>query len=133
MLSLPERLTLRDLVEQAWNQVQHSVLEQHRRTIEGLLGAECDRRVAEAHLLGDAARTGSPTTGVCQSRFASLAIAPFEAFQMARTDAQKLSGSGTRQSSLGAVSKNCHSLHLPDTQRDRPLGWSHGVTFSRCC
>ncbi|HLE35880.1 MAG TPA: hypothetical protein VI699_01910, partial [Candidatus Acidoferrales bacterium] len=90
MLSLPERLTLRDLVEQAWNQVQHSVLEQLRRTIEGLLGAECDRRVAEAHLLGDAARTGSPPTGVRQSRLAPLAVAPFQAFEVTHTDAQQL-------------------------------------------
>ena len=53
MLSLPGRLTLGDLFEQAWNQVQQSVLEQLKRTIEGLLGAERDRRVAEARQRGE--------------------------------------------------------------------------------
>ena len=48
MLSLNERLTLRDLIEQGWKQVQQEVLEQLRRTIEGLLAVERDRRVAEA-------------------------------------------------------------------------------------
>ena len=53
MLSLPERLTLRDLVEQGWKQVQQEVLQQLRRTIEGLLTAERDRRVAEARQRGE--------------------------------------------------------------------------------
>ena len=53
MLSLPGRLPLRDLFEQAWNQVQQSVLEQLRRTIEGLLQAERDRRVLEARARGE--------------------------------------------------------------------------------
>jgi len=43
-LSLEGRLTLRDLVEQGWKQVQQEVLQQLRRTIEGLLTAERDRR-----------------------------------------------------------------------------------------
>jgi len=53
MLSLEGRLTLRDLFEQAWKQVEQSVLEQFQRTIEGLLGAERDRRVAEARQRGE--------------------------------------------------------------------------------
>ncbi len=53
MLSLEGRLTLRDLFEQAWNEVQQSVLEQLKRTIEGLLQAERDRRVAECRQQGE--------------------------------------------------------------------------------
>jgi len=53
MLSLNERLTLRDLIEQGWKQVQQEVLEQLRRTIEGLLQAERDRRVTEAQQRGE--------------------------------------------------------------------------------
>jgi hypothetical protein len=58
MLSLPGRLTPGDLFKQAWNEVQQSVLGQLRRTIEGLLSAERDRRVAEARARGDGARRG---------------------------------------------------------------------------
>jgi len=53
LLSLPGRLTLGDLFEPAWNEVQQSVLGQFRRTIEGLFGAERDRRVAEARQRGE--------------------------------------------------------------------------------
>ncbi len=53
MLSLPGRLPLRDLFEQAWKQVEQSVLGQLKGTIEGLLTAERDRRVAEARARGE--------------------------------------------------------------------------------
>lgn len=53
MLSLDGRLALWDLFEQAWKQVVQSVLEQLQRTIEGLLAAERDRRVAEARQRGE--------------------------------------------------------------------------------
>jgi transposase-like protein len=41
------------LFKQAWNEVQQTVLEQLQRTIEGLLTAERDRRVAEARQRGE--------------------------------------------------------------------------------
>ena len=53
MLSLSGRLTLRDLFEQAWKQVEQSVLEQLQGTIEALLAAERDRRVTEAQQRGE--------------------------------------------------------------------------------
>lgn len=53
MLSLSGRLPLGDLFQQAWNEVQQSVLQQLRRSIEGLLAAERDRRVAEARARGE--------------------------------------------------------------------------------
>lgn len=52
MLSLSGRLALRDLLKQAWSEVEQSVLEQLKRTIEGLLTAERDRRVAAARQRG---------------------------------------------------------------------------------
>lgn len=53
MLSLEGRLALRDLLKQAWNEVEQSVLQQLKRSIEGLLAAERDRRVAEARERGE--------------------------------------------------------------------------------
>jgi transposase-like protein len=53
MSSLDGRLALAELIEQGWKQVQDQVLEQLKRTIEGLLGAERDRRVAERRQAGE--------------------------------------------------------------------------------
>ena len=65
MLSLESRLTLRDLFEQAGKQVEQSVLEQFQRTIEGLLGAERDRRVAEARQRGEKGHRWGYTVRKC--------------------------------------------------------------------
>ena len=67
MLSLPGRLTLRDLFKQAWDEVQQSVLEQLRRTIEGLLTAERDRRVVEARQRGEKVYRWGYTVRKCWS------------------------------------------------------------------
>ena len=47
MSSLEGRLALHEVMEQAWRQVQTQVLEQLKRSIEGLLMAERDRRLGE--------------------------------------------------------------------------------------
>lgn len=52
MLSLSGRLTLRELLEQAWKQVHGQVLEVLQRTVEGLLVAERDRSVQQARAEG---------------------------------------------------------------------------------
>ena len=52
-LSLTGRLTLRELIEQAWQQVEGQAREMLKRAVEGLLQAERDRRVAEAKQRGE--------------------------------------------------------------------------------
>jgi len=52
-LSLNGRLTLRELMEQAWQQVEGQAREMLKRSIEGLLQAERDRRVSEAQQRGE--------------------------------------------------------------------------------
>lgn len=52
-LSLSGRLTLRELMEQAWQQVEGQARELLQRSVEGLLQAERDRRVAEAKQRGE--------------------------------------------------------------------------------
>lgn len=52
-LSLGGRLTLRELMEQAWQQIEGQAREMLKRTVEGLLVAERDRRVAEARQGGE--------------------------------------------------------------------------------
>ncbi len=47
------RVALSEMIEQGWRQVQDRVLEQLKRTIEGLLGAERDRRIAERQQQGE--------------------------------------------------------------------------------
>jgi hypothetical protein len=53
MSSQPGTLALRDVIEQGWKQLQGSFLEQLKKTIEGLLTAERDRRVAECRERGE--------------------------------------------------------------------------------
>lgn len=53
MSSQTGRLALQDVIEQGWKQLQGGVLEQLKRTIEGLLAAERDRRVAERRKRGE--------------------------------------------------------------------------------
>ncbi len=52
-LSLEGRLTLRELLEQAWQQVEGQARTMLKRAVEGLLMAERDRRVAEAKQRGE--------------------------------------------------------------------------------
>ncbi len=52
-LSLAGRLTLRELMEQAWQQIEGQARDMLKRTVEGLLVAERDRRVAEARQRGE--------------------------------------------------------------------------------
>ena len=52
-LSLDRRLPLRELLEQAWQQVEGQAREMLKRTVEGLLQAERERRVAEAQQRGE--------------------------------------------------------------------------------
>ncbi len=52
-LSLAGRLTLRELMEQAWQQVEGQARGMLKRAVEGLLQAERDRRVAEAQQRGE--------------------------------------------------------------------------------
>src|SRR5713226_815626 len=52
-LSLSRRVTLRELMEQAWQQVEGQAREMLKRTVEGLLLAERDRRVSEAKQHGE--------------------------------------------------------------------------------
>ncbi len=47
------RLALADVIEQGWKQLQGGFLEQLKKTIEGLLAAERDRRVAERRERGE--------------------------------------------------------------------------------
>jgi putative transposase len=53
MSSQAGRLALRDVIEQGWEQLQGGFLEQLKKTIEGLLAAERDRRVAERRERGE--------------------------------------------------------------------------------
>ncbi len=53
MSTLTGRLALRDVIEQGWKQLQSGFLNQLRQTIEGLLVAERDRRVAEHQQRGE--------------------------------------------------------------------------------
>ncbi len=53
MSSLEGRIALSEVIKQGWAQVQDQVLGQLRRTIEGLLAAERDRRVAERRQAGE--------------------------------------------------------------------------------
>jgi hypothetical protein len=52
-VSLNGRLTLRELIEQAWQQVEGQAREMLKRSVEGLLQAERDRRVTEAKQRGE--------------------------------------------------------------------------------
>jgi hypothetical protein len=52
-ISLSGRLTLRELMQQAWQRVEGHARGMLRRSIEGLLQAERDRRVAEATRRGE--------------------------------------------------------------------------------
>ena len=52
-LSPTGRLTLREWIEQAWQQVEGQAREMLKRAVEGLLQAERDRRVAEAKQRGE--------------------------------------------------------------------------------
>jgi len=47
------RVALKDVIEQGWKQLQSGFLNQLRQTIEGLLAAERDRRVAECRQRGE--------------------------------------------------------------------------------
>jgi len=47
------RVALKDVIEQGWKQLQNGFLNQLRQTIEGLLAAERDRRVAECRQRGE--------------------------------------------------------------------------------
>src|SRR3984885_4259933 len=53
MSSQSGRLALQDVIEQGWKQLQGGFLEQLKKTIEGLLAAERDRRVAERRERGE--------------------------------------------------------------------------------
>ena len=53
MSSRTGRLALHDVMEQGWKQLQDGFLQQLRQTIEGLLAAERDRRVAECRERGE--------------------------------------------------------------------------------
>src|ERR1700678_2471385 len=53
MSSPSGRLALQEVVEQGWKQLQRGCLEQLKKTIEGLLAAERDRRVAEGRERGE--------------------------------------------------------------------------------
>jgi len=52
-VSLDRRLTLRALMEQAWQQVEGQARTMLKGAVEGLLLAERDRRVAEATRRGE--------------------------------------------------------------------------------
>ncbi len=52
-LSLTGRITLRELMEQAWRQVEGQAREMLKGTVDGLLEGERDRRVAEAKQRGE--------------------------------------------------------------------------------
>jgi putative transposase len=52
-LSLNGRVALRELIEQAWQQVEGQAREMLKRSVEGLLQAERDRRVSEAKQRGE--------------------------------------------------------------------------------
>src|ERR1700686_279831 len=52
-LSLNGRVALRELMEQAWQQVEGQAREMLKRAVEGLLQAERDRRVSEARERGE--------------------------------------------------------------------------------
>lgn len=51
--SLSERLPLQSVVSQGWQQVQQQVLELVKRTVEGLLEAERDQRLAAWRAAGE--------------------------------------------------------------------------------
>jgi transposase-like protein len=53
MSSESARLALADVIEQGWKQLQGGLLQQLKKTIEGLLTAERDRRVAERRERGE--------------------------------------------------------------------------------
>jgi hypothetical protein len=52
-VSLEGRVALRELMEQAWQQVEGQAREMLKRAVEGLLVAERDRRVSEARQRGE--------------------------------------------------------------------------------
>lgn len=52
-VSLEGRVALRELLEQAWRQVQSQAREMLKGSVEGLLEAERDRRVREAQQRGE--------------------------------------------------------------------------------
>jgi putative transposase len=53
MSVVSERIPLREIVEQGWKELREQVLEQLKKTIEGLLVAERDRRLAERQQAGE--------------------------------------------------------------------------------
>jgi transposase-like protein len=66
-ISLSRRVTLRELMEQAWRQVEGQAQELLKRAIEGLLLAERDRRVAEARRQGEKVYRWGYTVRKCWS------------------------------------------------------------------
>jgi hypothetical protein len=50
---LNRRLTLREVMEQAWREVEGQAREMLKRSVEGLLQAERDRRVSQAQQRGE--------------------------------------------------------------------------------
>ena len=65
MSFLEGRLALPEVMEQGWKQVQDQVLAQLKRTIEGLLVAERDRRVAERRRQGEKVYRWGYTVRTC--------------------------------------------------------------------
>lgn len=66
-ISLSRRVTLRELMEQAWKQVEDQAQELLKRAVEGLLLAERDRRVAEARRQGEKVYRWGYTVRKCWS------------------------------------------------------------------
>ena len=74
MSCLDGRVALSEIIEQGWRQVQDRVLEQLKRTIEGLLGAERDRRVAEYRQHGEKVYRWGYMVRKCWSRLAGWGV-----------------------------------------------------------
>jgi hypothetical protein len=64
-VSLEGRVALRELMEQAWQQVEGQAREMLQRSVEGLLLAERDRRVSEAQQQGEKIYRWSYTVRKC--------------------------------------------------------------------
>ena len=52
-VSLNARIALRELMEQAWREVEGQACAMLKRSVEGLLQAERDRRVSQAQQRGE--------------------------------------------------------------------------------
>jgi hypothetical protein len=65
MSTLTGRLALKDVIEQGWKQLQSGFLNQLRQTLEGLLVAERDRRVAECRQRGEKVHRWGYTVRKC--------------------------------------------------------------------